>query len=136
MSVPTKYGSPARRRLMPLAATAFAVLSLLGSAGLAQSMFGDTATTSGPKPKLKRVERPKLSSFEYRLSWGLQSIEADRAYARGITGAGVTVAMIDTGVASQRNSGLGSLSPLSTDLIANRKPPATISAWLNRASAA
>ena len=76
MSVPTKYGSPARRRLMPLAATAFAVLSLLGSAGLAQSMFGDTATTSGPKPKLKRVERPKLSSFEYRLSWGLQSVES------------------------------------------------------------
>ncbi len=110
-------------------------LSLTGSAGVAQSVLSGQVeqpgsppagqAASGAKPKVKRVDRPKLSSTEYRLSWGLQSIEADRAYARGITGAGVTVAMIDTGVPSQRVSGLGSLSPQSTDLIPNRKPPVT-----------
>jgi subtilisin family serine protease len=103
------------------------VLSLAGSTALAASgnWFGGE-TTSGSKPTVERVARPKLNSMEYRLSWGLASIDADRAYARGITGAGVTVAMIDTGIASQRSSGLGSLSPLSTDLIAHRTPPATI----------
>jgi subtilisin family serine protease len=127
MSVLTKHGSPRRKRAMPLLISSLAALSLLGSAGLAASqslLSGESA--SGPKPKVKRVARPKLNSIEYRLSWGLQSIEADRAYARGITGAGVTVAMIDTGLESQRSKGLGSLSPLSTDLIPNRKPPATV----------
>ena len=53
-------------------------------------------------------------------------IDADRAYTRGITGAGVTVAMIDTGVASQRAGGLGSLSSKSIDLLPDRKPPPTV----------
>jgi subtilisin family serine protease len=111
--------------------SALAALSVSTSAALADSaplLSGQplSSETARSLKKVKRVERPKLTSIEYRLSWGLQSIEADRAYARGITGAGVTVAMIDTGVASQRVSGLGSLSPLSTDLVPNRKPPATV----------
>jgi subtilisin family serine protease len=123
MSLPARHGSPRRKGAIALLMATLAALSLVGSASLAQSMFG-SETARGPKAKAKRVERPKLNSWEYRMSWGLQSIEADRAYARGITGAGVTVAMIDTGVSSQRIKGLGNLSPLSTDLIANRKPPA------------
>jgi subtilisin family serine protease len=125
MSVPAKYGSLARKRSWPMLIAGLTALSLLGTAALAESIFGGDAG-SGQRPRPKRVERPKLTSFEYRMSWGLQSIEADRAYARGITGAGVTVAMIDTGVAAQRSAGLGNLSPLSTDLIPNRKPPVTV----------
>jgi subtilisin family serine protease len=138
MSVPAQHGSRPRRIAKALVIASLTPVALIGSTSLAQSgsIFSGQSglptspvtgeATSGAKPKVKRVERPKLGSFEYRLSWGLQSIEADRAYARGITGAGVTVAMIDTGVASQRMNGLGHLSPLSTDLIPDRKPPATV----------
>src|SRR5690349_12493825 len=106
MSVPALHGSPGRKIATALLLAGLAAVSF-ASAGFGQSIFSGDAATA-PK-KMKRVERPKLTSTEYRLSWGLQSIEADRAYARGITGAGVTVAMIDTGVASQQSSGLGSL---------------------------
>jgi subtilisin family serine protease len=68
---------------------------------------------------MHRIARPRPGSLEYRLSWGVGSIDAQRAYARGITGAGVTIAFIDTGVEASR-PGLGRLSPLSVDLIEPR----------------
>jgi subtilisin family serine protease len=103
-----------------------ATLTLIAATSLAaaESSSGGDATHS-EAPAIKRVPRPSLTSMEYRLSWGLAQIDADRAYARGITGAGVTVAMIDTGIAAQRGVAIGTLSPQSTDLIAHRTPPAT-----------
>lgn len=113
------------RRVAGRLIACLAALSLVGSVAIAAPGLLSERGTAASQPNVKRVARPKLTSTEYRLSWGLAEIDADRAYARGITGAGVTVAMIDTGVASQRSNGLSSLSPLSTDLIPNRTPPAT-----------
>jgi subtilisin family serine protease len=103
---------------------ALAVLSLTGSTALATPdppAAGDVS--SGHPRTVKRVPRPKLNSVEYRLSWGLAVIQANRAYARGVTGAGITVAMIDTGLAAHGR--LGARSPDSIDLVAHRTPPAT-----------
>ncbi len=68
-------------------------------------------------PRNKRVPRPQPTSLEYRLSWGIGAIRADRAYAAGATGAGVTVALIDTGLSSTAAQLLGHVSPYSTDLV-------------------
>lgn len=53
---------------------------------------------------------------EFNGNWGLQAIGAEYAYARGITGAGVSIGMLDTGV-DDRNSefaGNGKLRLLNT----------------------
>lgn len=68
----------------------------------------------------QRVARPKRSSLEYRLSWGLASIKADRAYTRGIDGSGTTVAMIDAGMTRDAMGLFTHVSPASIDLIDKR----------------
>ncbi|MDX3909945.1 MAG: S8 family peptidase [Sphingobium sp.] len=69
----------------------------------------------------EKVARPRLNSLEYRLSWGAGAVRADGAYRKGATGAGVTVAMIDTGL--ELSSGLfAHLSPASIDLVQREKP--------------
>ncbi|CAN7210495.1 S8 family serine peptidase [Phenylobacterium sp. LjRoot219] len=63
-----------------------------------------------------RVKRPDAESIEYRRSWGLQAIGADRAYAAGYTGRGVRIALVDCGV--RRRDDLGrNLSRDSVDLV-------------------
>jgi subtilisin family serine protease len=72
-----------------------------------------------PAPGLAETTTPNPRSLEYRLSWGLDEIGVQRAYRAGSAGAGVTVAMVDTGV-----SGVASLfarlSTASTDLVSER----------------
>jgi subtilisin family serine protease len=66
------------------------------------------------------VLRPRRDSLEYRLSLGLPAIRANGAYARGATGNGVTVAMIDTGVGNSASM-FAQLSSASTDLVGTRQ---------------
>jgi len=73
-----------------------------------------------PLVRSAKVPRPKPGALEYRLSWGLAAIDAERAYARGVTGAGVKVAFIDTGIDRAQPNLLGNLSPDSVDLIPAR----------------
>jgi subtilisin family serine protease len=68
----------------------------------------------------QRVAKPKRSSLEYRLSWGLTSIKADRAYTRGFDGSGTTVAMIDAGMTRDSMRLFKHVSPASIDLIDRR----------------
>lgn len=67
----------------------------------------------------RRSDVPDPRSLEYRLSWGLGEIGAQRAYRKGNTGSGVTVAMIDTGLQGA-SSLFARLSPASTDLVERR----------------
>lgn len=64
---------------------------------------------------------PRRDSDEYRRSWGLEAIGAPAAYAVGLTGKGVTVAILDCGVAAARPEVLRNVSRRSADLIPGRK---------------
>src|SRR4051812_7669800 len=44
------------------------------------------------------VDAPRTTSAEYLRSWGLQAVNASPAYQAGISGRGVTVALIDCGL--------------------------------------
>lgn len=72
-------------------------------------------------PASRRIAKPRKRSLEYRLSWGLASIRADRAYASGVNGTGITVAMIDAGGAVDTVGLFTDISPASTDLVETRK---------------
>jgi len=63
---------------------------------------------------------PNLYSGEFRRSWGLQAINAYPAYQRGVTGRGVTVALIDVGVEDAQPEVMLNVSERSTDLLAAR----------------
>lgn len=47
---------------------------------------------------MQPTDPEQFRTAEFQRSWGLSSIRAEHAYARGATGAGVTVAVVDTGV--------------------------------------
>lgn len=50
------------------------------------------------QPPVNPVDPAQFRTAEFRATWGLGSIKAEHAYARGATGDGVTVAVVDTGV--------------------------------------
>src|SRR5581483_12120923 len=53
------------------------------------------ASLAGPAG---RTLAPRPDSPQYLRSWGLILTDAEPAYRQGVTGAGVTVAVIDTGL--------------------------------------
>lgn len=59
-------------------------------------------------------------SPEYTRSWSLEAISAISAYQEAATGAGVTVAVIDSGVDLSLPELLGRISPQSTDIVPGR----------------
>lgn len=68
---------------------------------------------------------PRTNSDEYRKSWGLEAIGARAAYDAGLTGKGVTVAILDCGVATAQAEVLRNVSRRSTDVVPGRKAPVT-----------
>lgn len=98
--------------------------AMVGALPLVASAAPVGASTRGAEsrpPASRRIAKPKKRSLEYRLSWGLASIRADRAYASGVDGTGITVAMIDAGGAVERIGLFTDISPASTDLVKARK---------------
>lgn len=55
-------------------------------------------TPPEPTPAPQPVDPAQFRTAEFNASWGLATVKAEHAYARGATGAGVTVAVVDTGV--------------------------------------
>ena len=78
---------------------------------------------SPPPPPPPPPPIPSASSAEYQRSWGLAAIHADAAYAKGATGQGVTVAVVDTGVDGSRPDLVGAVSADSVDIIGARGVP-------------
>lgn len=60
---------------------------------------------------------PTSSNTEYQRGWNLGAIHAEAAYAKGATGQGITVAVVDTGVDSSQADLVGAVSSDSTDII-------------------
>ncbi|MDP1630620.1 MAG: S8 family peptidase [Caulobacter sp.] len=63
------------------------------------------------------------TSGEYTRSWSLAAIHAIDAFDRPATGAGITVAVIDSGIDLSQPELTGRISPLSTDVLAGRNMP-------------
>lgn len=115
--------SPARRPGRAAFAALGGLALLGGCATIAEEGGGLALTTStgaARLPATTRVPRPRLRSLEYRLNPALSIIGADRAYAKGATGSGVTIAVIDTGISGARPDLRPNLSPRSIDLISDR----------------
>jgi subtilisin family serine protease len=64
------------------------------------------------------------ASRTYKLSWGVRAIGADRLHALGVTGKGVTVAVIDSGLGPDAAGLAKNLSNASIDIIPARKSKA------------
>jgi subtilisin family serine protease len=75
--------------------------------------FAPAADARGPRP----------DTDEYRKSWGLHAIGAPAAYAAGLSGKGVTVAVVDCGLEGARRDVRRNVSDRSTDIIGERTLP-------------
>lgn len=84
-------------------------LTLLAGTGAAFAQNAPAKSHTNP------VERA------YRLSWGVRAIGADRLHAAGVTGKGVTVAVIDSGLGADAKGLAKNLSNASIDIIPARK---------------
>ncbi|MFW2830306.1 S8 family peptidase [Sphingomonas sp. ID0503] len=84
-------------------------LALLACTASAPTLAAGEAHSAAPNARLERA-----------LSWGLDRIDADRAYRQVGAGSGVTVALIDTGIASGAHAFFANISPASIDLLPHR----------------
>ena len=66
---------------------------------------------------------PSVTSDEYRKSWGLEAIGARAAYEAGLTGKGVTVALVDCGLSDAQRDVMRNVSRHSKDVVGNRALP-------------
>jgi subtilisin family serine protease len=62
---------------------------------------------------------PRTNSVEYRKSWGLEAIGAQAAYHAGLSGRGVTVALVDCGLAGAQQELLKNVYR-TTDVVGGR----------------
>jgi len=74
-------------------------------------------------PAAAMAKGPRVTSDEYKKSWGLEAIGARSAYEAGLTGKGVTVAMVDCGIAKAQNDVTRNLSRRSKDVVEGRAMP-------------
>ena len=89
---------------------------LAGALGLALVVQAPAFADSAPA---KAQADPAARSF--RLSWGVRAIGADRLHAVGVTGKGVTVAVIDSGLGRDAAGLAKNLSNASIDIVPARK---------------
>lgn len=91
-----------------------------GGSGPTPTVLTPDPPPPSPPPPPPPPPGPSPSSVEYQRSWGLAAIHADAAYARGATGQGITVAVIDTGVDGARPDLVGAVSAESVDIVGAR----------------
>lgn len=108
-------GSAARRRSSALQAFFF-------SAGLLPALAacgggGGGGGSSGTRVPSGTISRVFLGPAEYNFNYGLAAINASGAYATGRTGAGVKVAVIDSGIDVANPEFQGAIDPASTNIV-------------------
>ena len=86
-----------------LALTLFAIISCGGGGGGGSNnspVVSQTPTPTTPAPSLSFDELKDQFEgyYEYQGQWGLNMINASSAYARGATGAGITIGITDSGL--------------------------------------
>jgi len=109
-----------------MAARALALMLLAGvpvaaRAEMVSASLVDTVAPAGAAQDAQRQNETHPDRRAYRLSWGVRAIGADRLHNLGITGKGVTVAVIDSGRAGASSGLAHSISNASIDIIPARK---------------
>ena len=74
-------------------------------------------------PAAAGAKGPRVNSDEYRKSWGLEAIGARVAYEAGLTGKGVTVALVDCGLSAAQRELMRNVSRQSRDVVEGRTMP-------------
>lgn len=103
-------------------------VAALSAAACAGGGGGSSPSTSissppSPPPPPPPPPGPSASSAEFQKNYALGAIHADAAYAAYATGAGVTVALVDSGVDPNTADLSGVVSSLSTDVLPGRNQP-------------
>jgi subtilisin family serine protease len=101
-------------------------LSLLAAAAHAEMVSAslvDTLSPAGASQNTQKHNEDTEESRAYRLSWGVRAIGADRLHALGVTGKGVTVAVIDSGLGGAAPGLSQNISNASIDIIPGRRDP-------------
>jgi subtilisin family serine protease len=98
--------------------------TVAGALGLALAIQGPAAFADSTPAKAHAEAPGDPTARSYRLSWGVRAIGADRLHQAGITGKGVTVAVIDSGLGADAAGLAKSLSNASIDIIPARKSTA------------
>jgi subtilisin family serine protease len=115
---------PARRGLLLLSSTLALAACGGGGGGGVNSVPTPIASPSPtPAPAPSPTPTPTGVNFdtaEYRSQAGLALSNVLPAYQSGATGAGVTVAVIDSGIAASSPEFAGRISPASTDVVSTR----------------
>lgn len=92
---------------------AIAISGCGGGGGGGGSTAGQSGNPGAPGP----VPYDSSQSGEYNLNYGLRSISAASAYAGGRTGAGVSVALVDTGIDVNNSEYAGAINAASTNIV-------------------
>jgi subtilisin family serine protease len=79
---------------------------------------------AGAAQDTQKHNEDSQESRAYRLSWGVRAIGADRLHVLGITGKGVTVAVIDSGLGKDAAALAQNISNASIDIVPGRKDTA------------
>ena len=93
------------------AAWGVVLAAVLAGSAMAEPAKDVTSARSHQEPAQARA---------YRLSWGVRAIGADKLHALGVTGKGVTVAVIDSGLGPDASALSKNLSNASVDILPRR----------------
>lgn len=93
---------------------------------IAALMLSGAAMAAEPQAKSDSAAKPASKPSDshdraYRLSWSVRAIGADKLHALGLTGQGVTIAVIDSGLGKDAAGLSKNISDASVDLIPRRK---------------
>ena len=94
-------------------------VALASGADVTAALKTDPATATDAKGATDGGDR--AAARAYRLSWGVRAIGADRLHALGLTGSGVTIAVIDSGLGDAAAGLERNLSNASIDILPRRK---------------
>lgn len=90
---------------------------------LSPALFAVLAACSGGGSGNSGSAPPRNGTYygvnEYNVNYGLNSIQAANAYSVGLTGVGVTVAVIDSGIDRRNPEFQGRIHPASTNIVTN-----------------
>lgn len=108
-----------------LVATSFPISLAVAACGAGVNSTPAPPTVSTPRPPAPPPPPPaaptvNTNTVEFESSAGIAHANAQAAYAGGATGEGVTVAVLDSGIASNSTEFAGRISSASQDIASNR----------------